>query len=406
LKVTGDVAFAPGSFLEIETDFGGTDLLDVMGSVTVDPTASLDVFFAPGAPDVQDTTIVSTTGTVDANFQVINAPNALVTVELVGGNTLVLNGMGSGALNTVTQAAAEEGFSFQRAVAGESRIRPVSPDSRLWARGMADCIERDGDRRNAGYQQDITGVAFGGDTGSFGEGLRLGLAGGYLGSDVSASDGTGNSAEIDSLQALAYGTYDLASLGGGAQLFFGLQGGYQSQDIERSVVVAGTPTKAKGDTSGYLLGGYLGLSREFPIDDNWMARPSGGVRYLHQSQESYRDSQGQSVDDLSFDTLRTGPQVELLGHYQNVGGVTFQPRGLVGWTQQIALDERQARLSLPSGASGNVDLEDGNEGYVNVGIGLDVIFQPGLRAFVGFDGAYGDAQSRSSAFAGVSIDLP
>jgi hypothetical protein len=81
--------------------------------------------------------------------------------------------------------------------------------------------------------------------------------------------------------------------------------------------------------------------------------------------------------------------VELLGHYQNVGGVTFQPRGLVGWTQQIALDERQA-----------------HEGYVNVGIGLDVIFQPGLRAFVGFDGAYGDAQSRSSAFAGVSIDLP
>jgi outer membrane autotransporter protein len=236
--------------------------------------------------------------------------------------------------------------------------------------------------------------------------MRLGLAGGYLGSDVSASDGTGNSADIYSLQALAYGTYDLASLGEGTQLFFGVQGGHQSQDIERSVVVAGAPTKAKGDTSGYLFGGYLGLSREFPIDDNWMVRPSGGVRYLHQSQESYRDSQGMSVEDLSFDTLRTGPQVEMLGQFENVGGVTFQPRGQVGWTRQVALDDRQVRLSLPSGTSGNVDLEDGNESYITVGIGLDVIFQPGLRAFVGFDGAYGDKQSRSSAFAGVSIDLP
>jgi hypothetical protein len=133
LAVAGDVAFTAGSTLEVETNFAGTDLLDVTGSVTVDPTAMLDVIFAPGAPDVQDTTITSATGTVDANFQNINAPNALVTVELVGGNTLVLNGMGTGTLNTVTQAAAEEGFSFQRAVAGESRVRSIGPDSRLWA---------------------------------------------------------------------------------------------------------------------------------------------------------------------------------------------------------------------------------------------------------------------------------
>ena len=84
----------------------------------------------------------------------------------------------------------------------------------------------------------------------------------------------------------------------------------------------------------------------------------------------------------------------------------FRPRGQVGWTQRIALDDRQVRLSLPSGLSGEVDLEDGNESYITVGFGLDVIFQPGLRAYVGFDGAYGDAQSRSSVFAGVSIDLP
>ena len=69
------------------------------------------------------------------------------------------------------------------------------------------------------------------------------------------------------------------------------------------VIVDGTPMVAEGDTSGYLLGAYLGVSREFPIDEHWMVRPTGGVRYLHQSQDGYRDSEGLSVDDLSLDTL-------------------------------------------------------------------------------------------------------
>lgn len=320
----------------------------------------------------------------------------------------MLDAVGPGSVSTTAQAATEEGFSFQRAVMSEQRAPRTGPDSRLWARGIADFVERDGGGGNPGYQQDITGVAFGGDTTGLGvDGLRLGLAGGYLGSDIDTTDGSGNSAEVESLQGLAYGTYDLEGLGDGTQLLFGFQGGYQGQDdIKRRVIVDGTPMVAEGDTSGYLLGAYLGVSREFPIDEHWMVRPTGGVRYLHQSQDGYRDSEGLSVDDLSLDTLRLGPQVELLGHYVDVDGVTFRPRGHAGWTQQVALDDREVHLTLPSGASGDLSMEEGDESYVNVGFGLDVIFTPGIRAFFGFDGAYGQEQTRTSGFAGVSIDLP
>jgi hypothetical protein len=88
----------------------------------------------------------------------------------------------------------------------------------------------------------------------------------------------------------------------------------------------------------------------------------------------------------------------------NISGA-FQPHGRVGWTEQIALDDRQVRLSV-AGVGANLDLEDGDEGTLTVGVGLDVIFTPGIRATLGFDGAYGAARNRSSAFAGVSLDLP
>ena len=183
-------------------------------------------------------------------------------------------------------------------------------------------------------------------------------------------------------------------------------GGHQEQDSKRTVSMGGSPTVARGDTSGYLVGGYIGASREIPIDDNWTTRLSGSFRYLHQGQEGYRDSEGLAVDDLSLDTLRFGPRAELLGHYVDAGGVTFRPRGHAGWTQQVALDEREVRLTLLSGASSDVALDDGDEGYVDVGVGLEVIFEGGPRACLGFDGAYGSAQTRSSAVAGLSIDLP
>ncbi len=304
--------------------------------------------------------------------------------------------------------AAESGFSFQRAVAAEQRARRAGPDARLWARGIGDFVERDGEANNPSSQQDITGVAFGGDTPILAEGLRLGLAGGYLTNDADATDGSGHEAEVESLQALAYGTYDLGPggpLGAGTEVFFGAQGGYQDQDIDRAVNVAGTPMVGRGETSGYLLGGYLGVSHTVPIDANWAVRPGSQVSVLHQSQDGYRDSQGLTVGDLSLDSLRLGPQVEMLGHYVDANGVIFQPHGRVGWTEQIALDDRQARLSV-AGVGANLDLEDGDEGTLTVGVGLDVIFTPGIRATLGFDGAYGAARNRSSAFAGVSLDLP
>jgi outer membrane autotransporter protein len=171
------------------------------------------------------------------------------------------------------------------------------------------------------------------------------------------------------------------------------------------VVVGGTRTVGRGETQGSLMGGYLGASRAFALGEHMTLRPGARLGYLHQELEGYRDSAGLQVGALSADSLRFGPQVELSGDYQTDGGITFKPRGQVGWSQQVALDDRAVRLTLPSGAGGKVALDDGNAGSLNVAFGLDMVFEPGTSAYLSFDGTYGSAQTRTSAFAGISFDL-
>jgi len=401
LLVTGDVDFAAGSSLAIEVDGSGIDLLDVDGNVTVDPAAVLDMTFQPGAVDVQGAVVTQATGSIDAAFTTVNTNDKLVAVSLVGGNALELDVVGVASVNAAVAASAEEGFSFQNAVAG-AQLSPRDPGSAtpLWVSGISEAAPGAG-----GTQQAISGVLFGGDVASFSGGaLRLGVAGGYVSSDAQALVGT-NSSAAEGLQAGTYGTYDLALPGGATQLTFGLHGGYQTQEAERAVVVGGTRTVGRGETQGSLMGGYLGASREFSLGEHMTLRPGARLGYLHQELEGYRDSAGLQVGALSVDSLRFGPQVELSGEYQSAGGVTFKPRGQVGWSQQVALGAREVRLTLPSGAGGKVALDDGNAGSLNVAFGLDMVFDAGTSAYLSFDGTYGSAQTRTSAFAGLSFDL-
>jgi outer membrane autotransporter protein len=401
LSVTGDVAFAAGSSLAIEVDGTGVDLLDVDGNVTVDPAASLDMTFQAGAVDVQGARVAQATGSIDAAFATVNTNDTLVAVSLVGGNSLELDVVGVASVNAAVAASAEEGFSFQNAVAG-AQLSPRAAGSAtpLWVRGVSEAGPAEG-----GVQQAINGVLFGGDVASFSGGaLRLGVAGGYVSSDAQALVGS-NSSAAEGLQAGTYGTYDLSMPGGATQLTFGLHGGYQTQETERAVVVGDTRTVGRGETRGSLMGGYVGASREFALGDHLTLRPGARLGYLHQELEGYRDSAGLRVGALSADSLRFGPQVELSGDYETAGGITFKPRGQVGWSQQMALDDRSVRLTLPSGAGGKVALDDGNAGSLNVAFGLDMVFEPGTSAYLSFDGTYASAQTRTSAFAGLSFDL-
>ncbi len=103
--VIGDITFLGGSTLEIELNSVATDLVDVTGSVTIDPGATLAIVPDAGTVPLSQYLIVDTTGgvtgtftTVTNSFPFINfqvsytADQILLLAELVGANFPIFSG--------------------------------------------------------------------------------------------------------------------------------------------------------------------------------------------------------------------------------------------------------------------------------------------------------------------------
>ena len=240
-------------------------------------------------------------------------------------------------------------------------------------------------------------MALGGDIGVT-ENLRLGAALGYTQSDLALDLGGGG--DIDSLHAGFYGNYTIKEF----FVHFGVQGAFQEHDVARAVLSNNVMTQGTGDPGGSLLGGYVGLGYDFPLDENWTVRLNGQVAYLHQSQDSYTDNLGLRVDDVDTDTLRAGPTLEIRGHFAG-DGVSLIPRAHVGFESQLALDDREADVRLSDGTRGTLSLDDDTDHSVTLGAGIDAVFANGIEVYVDFDGAYGNNETRYGAFAGFRIKL-
>ena len=405
LTVSGAVDFGPGAIYAVEVAGNSADRLNVVGTpgtVTIDPLAVLEVSrFGTGPVDVVGAVIVEAENGIAAadpqtGFANLTINDGLAVTSQLIGNQIILTALG-GTAPTLVAGGVEEGFTFQRALLNESRARLYKPDRHLWAKGLGEVVEQEGGGAVSGYDQSIAGAALGGDA-LVGEGLRLGVALGYTRGDLDADAGGGN--DIDSYHLGGYGSYEI----GATFVTFGLQGAYQEHDLTRRLVVGGTPQNGRADPGGTLLGGYVGIGHEIELDDNWTLRPQGEAAYLHQSVESYNDSQGLRVDDIETDTLRAGPKLAFRGLFE-MAGLSISPRGHVGAEAQFALDEREVDVAQGALAAGSVDLEDGDDLRLTFGLGLEASFADGIQGTLELDGAAGNEQTRGSLFASVRINF-
>jgi outer membrane autotransporter protein len=206
--------------------------------------------------------------------------------------------------------------------------------------------------------------------------------------------------EIDSLQVGVYGNYTIEEF----FVHFGVQGGFQEHDVKRPVLSSGVMRHGTADPDGSLLGAYVGIGHDFPIDENWTLQPNGQIAYLHQNQDSYKDSVGLRIDEMDTDTLRLGPTLEIHGQFPG-DSVSIMPRGYLGFESRLALDDREADVRFSDGTKGTVSLDDDPDHFVKLGGGVDAVFANGVEVFVDFDGGLSDNETYYSGFVGFRIKL-
>jgi len=399
LNITGDVALGPGSFFDVEVEGSTADLLNVTGNVTIDPSSTVNVIPLGAGIDVVDQVIIDAGGTINANFQNIEPGGLIATTELRGTSQIILNVVTPAAADIGNQAGVEDGFAFQEAMAAPGLgTFFVGPERRFWAKGIHEFNERDNSANFAGFDQEIWGTVIGMD-GEVNDTLRLGGALGYTESDVDINLRTGD-VDIQGLYAGVYGHYDKNAF----HLTFGAQVGTQDKDLNRPVSFAGVTTNVTAETDGMSYGAHAKGGWDVGLSPKWTSRLNLNALYIHQSQDGYTDSSNVTFGSLDTDTFRFGPSVELTGTFTN-GNTIFTPRASLGYLEQWAGGDDAVDVTFFSGTMQSATIEDKDEGYTTFGVGLDALFDDRVTAFVGYDGEYGDEETRNRITAGLRIGL-
>jgi len=399
LNITGDVALGPGSFFDVEVEGSTADLLNVTGDVTIDPSSTVNVIPLGAGIDVVDQVIIDAGGTINANFQNIEPGGLIATTELRGTSQIILSAVSPVATDIGNQSGIEDSFAFQDALSAPGiGTFFVGPERRLWAKGIHEFNERDDSAEFAGFDQEIWGVIIGMD-GLVTDDLRLGGALGYTDSDVEINMRSGD-VDLQGLYAGLYGLYDKNAF----HLSFGAQVGTQDKDLTRPVIVSGLTTNVIAETDGMSYGAHAKGGWDYGLTQSWTSRFNLNALYVHQDQDEYTDSANVTFGEINTNTFRFGPSVDVIGTFSN-GSTTFTPRASLGYLQQWADGDETVDITFVNGTLLQGSLEDKDEGFATFGVGLDALFDNRVTAFVGYDGEYGDEETRNRITAGLRFGL-
>jgi len=401
LNITGDVALGSGSFFEVEVEGSTADLLNVTGDVTIDPSSTVNVIPLDGGIDVVDQVIIDAGGTIDANFQNIEPGGLIATTELRGTSQIILNAVSPVATEIGSSAGSRDSFAFQEALTGplgDTGAVMVGPGTQLWAKGIYEFNERDNSTDFTGFDQETSGIVIGLDQ-SLAPSFRLGGAFGFTDSDVVINMRTGD-ADVQSFYGALYGLLENNAF----RLNVGAQMGRQDKDLTRPVMVSGVTTNVIGETHALTYGAHAKGGWGIDLNETWGSSLNLNAAYIHQSQDEYTDSSGIRFGDLDTDTIRFGPSVDLIGTFQN-GGTRIRPRASLGYLQQWTDGDKLVDITFSNGLTQSAAIEDRDEGFTTFGAGLDALFENGVTAFVGYDGEYGDEETRNRITAGLRFGL-
>lgn len=139
----------------------------------------------------------------------------------------------------------------------------------------------------AGYAADTYGLVGGAD-GEINESTRIGVAFSYMSSDVDGkSTSSGNSAEIDAYQLIAYGSHDLAS-SPDTEINWQADIGVNKNEGQRAISFMNRVAKADYDSYTAHVG--VGISRNYKLSEATTVTPSLRADYTYIRDESYTET--------------------------------------------------------------------------------------------------------------------
>jgi outer membrane autotransporter protein len=204
-----------------------------------------------------------------------------------------------------------------------ARLSDKEPEGMLWGQAFGNWGTSDGDRNAATLQRDSYGFVIGGDVG-LGENVTLGLAAGYLDTDL-AVRARGSSGSAKTIHGLAYI--------GGSFGSFGIKAGvgYAKVDIDtrRTVAFPGFGDTLTADYNGTLMQGFAEMGYRLPLGGGH-AEPFANVTTLRARTDAFVESGGAAA--LTVAKASENSTISTLGvRFETAASCAFSVGGVIGW---------------------------------------------------------------------------
>ena len=256
----------------------------------------------------------------------------------------------------------------------------IAVNRNVWGKVFGSKADQNDDNGSFGYTADSYGIIFGADT-EISARATLGAAVAYIVSDVDGDNPYDQNADIDSYQAILYGSYDL-----GDRMTLGWQADYAMHqvDTERKIFLG---PKAKGDFDSWSTHFGLDIDRSYPINEQTTLVPSARIDYTYIDEDSYKETgAGKSnleVDSIDADELIVGVDGKVLYNLDESKVLTAN----VGIGYDLLADDESINSAF-AGTPGTAFKTTGIDPsplLINAGVGVEFGARDGLQVNVRYD---------------------
>ncbi|PXA88618.1 hypothetical protein DMC47_29895 [Nostoc sp. 3335mG] len=262
-----------------------------------------------------------------------------------------------------------------------TRLSDDQPGGSVWGQAFGNWGTSDGDRNAAEVGRDTTGLLIGADI-AVGDTLTLGLAGGYLDTDVRL-DARNSSGSARTIHGLAYVG---ARFGG-----FGIKAGfgYARADIDTRRIVSfqGFAGTLNADYDGTLLQGFAEIGYRLPLGGGEV-EPFASIAQLRVTTDALTESGGAAA--LSVAQAREDSTISTLGlRFRTASAGAFSIGGAIGWQHGFGTLDPVGRNRFTGGDPFTIlgAGQSRDAGIVNVDARLRLA--PAITLGVSYDGVLG-----------------
>lgn len=245
----------------------------------------------------------------------------------------------------------------------------------MWVQGLFNKSKLDDTSKAKGFDADSTGIAFGAEK-QINDDVKAGIGYAYTNTDI---DGFMRDTDIDTHSAIVYGEYKPS------QWYVNGIATYGWSDYSEKRNVAGNQVKADYDVDTIGLQAMTGYDMQVKGIN---LTPEAGLRYVHISQDAYKDSADQKVGSNSSDILTGVIGAKINKDFALDNGMNLRPEARLAMTYDLMNDDSNSVVSLANGSAYQVRGEALDRFGVEVGAGLTADVNDNVELSLGYEGKF------------------